>query len=181
MDCLAIPYIRITVNMAIIGILRIKNNPQMGDYFLVADWQFALIGREGLRVASRLLIGPKVGLRANIEDFGRSRYDTFVVIIVIMDGPDCAIATATIGTIKVQVSSNNRAIEGKLLITVIGTYAIILVSRRDITSFNSISDYPTIVVCYTLIKYHFVCDNNLLRHLMHRLVNLIMIEAGAVI
>lgn len=181
MDCLAIPYIRITVNMAIIGILLTKNNPQMGDYFLVADWQFALISCEGLRVASRLLIGPKVGLWANIEDLGRSRYDTFVVIIVVIDGPDCAITTATIGAIKVQVPSNNWAIEGKLLITAIGAYAIILVSRRDITSFNSISDYPTIVVCYTLIKYHFVCDNNLLRHLMHRLVNLIMIEAGAVI
>lgn len=181
MDCLAIPYIRITVNMAIIGILRTKNNPPNGGLFLVADWQFALIGREGLRVASRLLIGPKVGLRANIKDLGRSRYDTFVVIIVIMDGPDCAIATATIGTIKAQVPSNNWTIEGKLLITVIGAYTIILVSRGDITSFNSISDYPTIVVCYTLIKNHFICDNNLLRHLMHRLVNLIMIEAGAVI
>ena len=57
-----------------------------------------------------------------------------------MDGPDCAIATATIGTIKVQVPSNNWAIEGKLMVTAVGAYAIILVSLRYITSFNSINE-----------------------------------------
>ena len=142
---------------------------------LIPYWHFALVGRKGLRITQCLLVGPNIGLRTNLKDFGRLS-DNCLIIVIIIRGASCsAIAATAVGSIKMQISRHNWAINRKLLIAIIDINAVIFISWRNVAGIYRIGDYPAVIVCGALIKDDFISNNDLLLHLLSRIINLIVI------